>query len=101
LDGGEILLSAMAAASVVVSGAVYALFFALGRLHSSRILGRIAWIAYVFVVASTLLLARSMDLRGAWLWVVAVMLIGYLLAPHAIWHLSSATHAGTDEPPRH
>jgi len=98
LDGGAILLSALAAALVVITGAVYALFFALGRLHRSASCGRIAGLAYGLLVVSTVVLARSLDLHGAWLWIVAVMLVGYLLAPYAIWHLSSATHAGADEP---
>jgi hypothetical protein len=43
-------------------------------------------------VLATLSLARALDLGGAWRAVVIVMLVGYLLAPHAIWHLSVATH---------
>jgi hypothetical protein len=29
-----------------------------------------------------------------WILIGILMLVGYLLAPHAIWHLCSATHAG-------
>jgi hypothetical protein len=98
VDGAGILLGAVAAASVVVSGALYALFFALGRLHSSALFSRVAAIAYGCLVVSSLLVVRSMNLHGGWLWIVALMLAGYLLAPFAIWHLSAATHAGADEP---
>ena len=101
MNGAEILLGAVAAASVVLTGALYAFFFALGRLRASAVLLRIAWIAYGLLVLSTSLLVRAMSLQGAWLWIVATMLVGYLLAPRAIWHLSTATHAGTDEHVEH
>jgi hypothetical protein len=39
-------------------------------------------------------LVVRLGLHGAWLWIAAVMLIGYLLAPYAIWNLTVETHAG-------
>jgi hypothetical protein len=92
VSGADILLSAMAAALIVLSGALYALFFALGRLRASVVLGRAAWVAYGALVISSALLGRVLGLEGAWLSVVGVILIGYLVAPYAIWHLSVATH---------
>lgn len=94
MGAGEILLSALAAACVVVSGALYALFFALGRLYVSAKLTAVAWICYALLVAFTFVLAGALDLGGAWIWVIAVMLVGYLVLPKAIWHLSVGTHAG-------
>jgi hypothetical protein len=91
------LLSTVAAALIVVSGALYALFFALGRLYESARLGRIAWVAYGALVIWTLLLADTLKLGGGWLLIIVVVLIGYLLAPMAIWHLSRATHPGARE----
>jgi hypothetical protein len=93
VGGADILLGAVAAALVVLSGALYALFFALARLRKSPGIGAMAWAAYAALVVCTGLLVRSLSLDGAWLIVVAVMLIGYLAAPYAIWHLSAATHA--------
>lgn len=93
VNGTDILLSTAAAAAVVVSGALYALFFALCRLQRLPWLNAAAWAAYAVLVVSTLLLALALALSGVWLAVVAVMLIGYWLAPRAIWRLSTATHA--------
>jgi hypothetical protein len=88
LSAAGILLSTIAAALVVVSGALYALLFALGRLRASRLLSRCAWAAYASLVVCTF------ALDGGWLWIIVLMLVGYLLAPGAIWHLSVGTHAG-------
>ena len=93
----EILLGALAAALVVVSGALYALFFALGRLRASPTLSRLAWAAYGALVLCAFLLTASLGLDGSWRLIVVVMLVGYLVAPGAIWHLSVATHRGSDE----
>ena len=94
---GEILLGALAAAMVVVTGALYALFFALGRLRASAMFSRLAWVTYAALVVCAFLLTAALGLDGPWLLVVAVMLVGYLLAPGAIWYLSVATHRGSDE----
>jgi hypothetical protein len=89
----DILLGTVAGAAIVLSGAVYALFFALYRIRRAPWLDAAAWIAYAVLVVSTVLLAHALALAGMWLGIVAVMLIGYLLAPRAIWRLSTATHA--------
>jgi len=93
VSAGGILLSAGAAAAVVVCGGLYALLLALGRLHGSVLLARASLVAYGLLVVSTFVLADALGLSGAWLAVIAVMLVGYLLAPSAIWHLTAATHA--------
>ncbi len=92
----DILVSAAAAAGVVICGGLYALFLALGRLRQSVALSRAALAAYVALVASAFVLADSLGFSGGWLLVIAVMLVGYLLAPGAIWRLSTATHAVGD-----
>lgn len=86
-------MGAIAAACIVVGGALYAFLFALGRLYASTMMTRFAWAAYALLVACTFVLARALELGGAWLWVIAAMLIGYFFAPKAIWHLSVGTHA--------
>jgi hypothetical protein len=58
-----------------------------------------AWVAYAVLVLTTLALARALALGGAWRAIVVVMLIGYLLAPYAIWHLSVATHRAEHDGP--
>jgi len=90
-------MSAVAAALIVVGGAAYALLSALARLRGSRKTGLAAAAAYALLATATVILAQQLGLEGAWLVIVAVMLIGYLLAPHAIWQLSVATHANEAE----
>jgi hypothetical protein len=55
----------------------------------------LAYLAYLGLVVSVLVLAMVANLfaTGFWTFVVVLMLAGYLLAPHAIWHLCVGTHA--------
>jgi hypothetical protein len=93
----EILLSTVAGALVVVSGALYALCFALGRLRGSVLLGRAAWLAYGVLATGMALLAYALRLDGIWLLTLAALLTGYLFAPRAIWHLCVATHGDAQD----
>jgi len=95
MSAADLLLSVFAGAMVVVSGGLYALFLALGRLRSSRRLAALATAAYVALVVFAFVLATSLELTPGWYAVVVVMLAGYWLAPKAIWHLTAATHAGS------
>jgi len=54
----------------------------------------LAYIAYLGLFISVLVLASVANLlnHGFWIVIVLLMLIGYLLAPHAIWHLCVGTH---------
>ncbi len=92
MQGGELLLAALSGAFIVLSGALYALLFALGKLGKSRLLIRAAYLAYAVLVLCSLLLARVLRLEGSWMLVIIAMLIGYLLAPAAIWRLCVGTH---------
>jgi ABC-type Co2+ transport system permease subunit len=87
-----ILPGALSAALVVLSGALYALLLALGKLKRSQSLLRSAFAAYAVLFVSALVLARALGLDGYWAVVVIAMLVGYLLAPLAIWHLCVGTH---------
>ena len=73
-------------------GAAYAVCLALGRLNGLSILRRAAYFAYAALVAATGLFAWAMNLGGMWLALVAALLVGYFVAPRAIWRLSVATH---------
>lgn len=97
MDAANLLLSATAGAMIVVSGGLYALLLALGRLHRRALLTRAAAAAYVVLVAFVLVLAGSLELTPAWYIVCVVMLAGYGLAPKAIWHLTDATHGSDAE----
>ena len=92
----HILIAAMAGAMVILFGAFYALAFAWSKTHGKPRLLVWAYLAYALLVASSLVLARALNLDGLWQWVIGVMLSGYLLAPHAIWHLCVGTHAEGD-----
>ena len=55
----------------------------------------LAYLAYAGLVVATLFLAAAANLfkSGFWTFVVILMLLGYLIAPHAIWQLCVGTHA--------
>jgi hypothetical protein len=84
------------AAMVVILGALYALFFAWSRLHEIPRLMLLAYVTYAGLFIAVQALAYATHLNGYWKILVIVMLLGYLLAPHAIWHLCVGTHADDD-----
>lgn len=55
----------------------------------------LAYAAYAVLFASVIVLASVANLFGSlfWVFVVILMLAGYLAAPHAVWHLCVNTHA--------
>lgn len=83
------------AASVILFGASYALLFAWSRVRSRPRLMPLAYAAYGGLVISVLTLAFHANLfnNDFWTFIVMLMLVGYLLAPHAIWHLCVGTHS--------
>ena len=87
-----LLLGTLSGGMIVLSGGLYALLFALGRLHDSRELGYCAYAAYSILVVFSLSLVHALRLEGAWTALVIVMLAGYFLAPKAVWHLCVGTH---------
>ena len=89
----HLLIAAMAGAMVVMFGAIYAMLFAWSRIHSKPRLMVGAYVAYGLLFVATLVLVRTLNLSGFWQLVAAVMVVGYLLAPQAIWHLCVGTHA--------
>ena len=84
----------MSGAAIVLTGALYALFFALGRVHGSALLGAVSIGSYLLLAAAVWVLAYALQLTGVWIFVAAVMLVGYFLAPRAIWKLCVGTHGG-------
>jgi hypothetical protein len=91
------------AAMVILFGASYALLFAWSRVKARPRVLLVAYAAYAGLVLSVITLALAANLfhSGFWAFIVLLMLVGYLAAPHAIWHLSVATHAdsGVDPAP--
>ena len=88
----DLLLAVIAGALVVTCGALYALLFALARMGPRPSALIWAYGAYLGLVISAAVLARAIHLDGPWLLAAAVVLLGYLLAPHGIWRLCLATH---------
>lgn len=82
----------LSAGAVVLCGAGYALCLALGRARRSAGLRHASLIAYAGVVLAAATLCWALELRGPWLLLVAVLLVGYFVAPRAVWRLSVATH---------
>jgi uncharacterized membrane protein len=91
----DFFLTFFSAAMVILTGALYALLFAYARVRQRPRLMPLAYLAYAGLVASvvTLALAANLFASGFWTFIVGLMLAGYLLAPHAIWHLCVGTHA--------
>ncbi len=92
----NILVATMAGALVVMFGALYALGFAMGKLNKQPGMLRAAYGAYAALSVSVFVLAYTLNLNGIWWGVTLTMLIGYLLAPQAIWKLSVKTHEFSD-----
>lgn len=90
----DFFLTFFSAAMVIMTGALYALLFAYARIKRRPRLMPLAYLAYLGLFVSVLVLAIAANLfsSGFWSFIVLLMLIGYLLAPHAIWHLCVGTH---------
>jgi hypothetical protein len=82
---------------MILSGALYALLFAWSRIYRKPRLMPVAYCAYGLLVLFVAILAETLHLGGFWQLIVATLLVGYLLAPHGIWHLCVGTH-GEAEP---
>lgn len=95
----DFFLCFFSAALVIITGALYALLFAYSRIKNRPRLMPLAYIAYSGLMASVLLLAFVANLfnSGFWTFIVLLMLVGYLFAPHAVWHLCVGTHENGHE----
>lgn len=94
----SILLATMAGALVVVLGAAYAFLFAWARVHAQPRLLPWAYFSFLLMTGAVVVLATTLNLVGHWGVLVGVMLVGYLLAPHAIWWLCVQTHRDESNP---
>lgn len=93
----DFFLTFLSAAAVILFGALYALLFAYSRVRKMPRLMLLAYAAYAVLFISVITLAEVTNLFGGVFWIALVMtmLVGYLLAPHAIWHLCVVTHAAS------
>ncbi|MGV8933587.1 MAG: hypothetical protein ACOH1I_03140 [Gallionellaceae bacterium] len=90
----DFFLAFLSAASVIMFGALYALLFAFSRIKNVPRLMFWAYAAYAALFASVMELAYVANLFDSpfWIFIVILMLVGYLLAPRAIWNLCVGTH---------
>jgi hypothetical protein len=94
----DFLLTFFVSALVILSGACYGLFYAWSKLAGKPGFLRWAYLAYAMLSASVLVLTRTAHLEGYWLALAIIMLLGYFLAPRAIFRLCAATHAAEHSP---
>jgi len=89
------LLLFFSAACVILLGAAYAFLFALARIRKLPKLMPLAYAAYGGLCASVFGVAYAANLYrgGIWIALIVVMLIGYLVAPHAAFRLCRGMHA--------
>ncbi|MCB1876261.1 MAG: hypothetical protein KDH88_09830 [Chromatiales bacterium] len=92
VDLNDFFVGFFASAMVVVAGALYAGTFAWSRLRALPRLMPWAYVAYAVLFVSLLVLSSALNLSGYWRVLLVLLLLGYLLAPHAIWHLCRGTH---------
>ncbi len=93
----NIMLATMAGAMMILFGAFYAFFFAWSRLKKSSRYRVLAYGSYAVFALFTATLVNVLHLSGYWKILVALLLLGYLLAPHGIWHLCVGTHPHEEE----
>lgn len=93
----DLFVGTLAGAAVVLMGAFYALFFALGKLQRSQAFALTAFASYGLLVVAVGALVMALQLSGFWMAVAATMLVGYFLAPRAIWRLCVGTHSDDDK----
>jgi hypothetical protein len=91
----------LSAAMVIMTGALYALLFAYSRVKGLPRLMPFAYLSYLGLTISVFVLANVANLlhHPFWIAIVGLMLLGYLVAPHAIWKLCIGTHASEHESP--
>ncbi len=82
----------MSGALVVLAGAFYALFFALGAIQNRRVFWLAAAASFAVLAIAVVVMANSLEFGGIWIFVAAIMLVAYLLAPIGIWKLCVGTH---------
>jgi len=97
VEVNSILLATMAGAMVVLSGALYAVVYAIGRLANNPSLVKLSYLFYAVLIVSVLVLARTLNFSGFWNVIAVVMLVGYLIAPQGIWKLCVGTHSADSE----
>ena len=79
-------------AMVIMAGALYALLFAWSKLQSKPWMMVFAYIAYIILFISVLVLGSAAHLHGFWWWLVITMLLGTFYSRPGIWKVCVSTH---------
>lgn len=81
-------------ALIILFGAVYAIFFAFAKIKNNKIFLVVAYVAYIGLLISVVVLAEAANLATHMFWrsVIGLMIVGYFFAPRLIWNLCIATH---------
>jgi apolipoprotein N-acyltransferase len=92
----DLFVALLAGASVLVGGMTYAFLFGMSRVYRIPMLMPFAYLGYGMLAVAALTLSDVLHFTGPWQITTVVILVGYLLAPHGIWHLCLGLH-GADE----
>ena len=92
VEAQRIALSALSAGAVVIFGAMYAIFLALGNLSNNARLRFIGNFSYFLLAISVCFLAYFLQLYNWWLVLVVTLLVGYFTAPRMIWRICVEVH---------
>lgn len=89
----DFMATFFASAGVILGGAGYALLYAWARLKQQSGFWYGAFGFFALLAFCILILIKTAHLEGHW-WLLAItMLLGYLVAPPAIFRLCQGTHA--------
>ena len=97
----DVMIATLFGAGIVVCGAGYAIFLALSRLaglttkHRMSNFESLVW--YGLLVLCVIGLATHLDLRGWWLGLIALMLLGYFLAPRFMTLVDTHSNRATTQ----
>ena len=89
----DFFITFFSSALIILAGASYALLFAWSKVNANFRIKIAAYVSYIVLVIAVVLLTRAANFTGYWLFLSAVMVIGYFFAPIGIWHLCVKTHA--------
>jgi hypothetical protein len=93
----DLFMAPFAGAMVLLAGAAYAALFGVARVYKIPMLMPFAYLAYGMLAMAVLTLSEALRFSGPWQIITGTMLVGYLLAPHGIWHLCIGMHCGSPE----
>lgn len=94
-----LLWATLLGGGIVMLGAGYALFHALGRLRNSRGLIFASITCYLGLALAVVTLTLVLELTGWWLGLTCALLVGYFVVPRFIWRLSVAVHTDFSDQP--